>query len=460
MAYYRYHMTKLVLFLIFASLVSAVVFADVGVVIPGDREEPDPSILTLDEVMVHIRADHQHARVRITQIFGNHTNRVQEGKYVFAIPGDAAISDFAVWDGVVRIPGVILERKRASEIYESLKMQVIDPGLLQQDEGEEGARMASAFSARIVPIPAYGTKRLEIEYTQRIDLQGTQSYFSLPLKPDLFREQKTGYFSLDLELLSTIPIADLKLISSFYPLKMNPEGSGAWKGTFEAREFTLNEDFAFQYRLDTKKSELSFLAFRGADSALRTEGQTITAFEKPSTGKVEDGYFWTSAVLNEGGVVDEKNPRSLLILLDASSSMRWEKLEQSFAALEYFLQNLREQDEFQLILFHQETKTSSEAPLPATRENIAQALQFVRSQYLMGGTDFRKALDTAFESANKLKHKNRFLILLTDGNPTLTQIQTKKLLEHFTIRKSKGIAEGLLLWNRIRYEPYFTFRNC
>ena len=83
MAYYRYHMTKLVLFLIFASLVSAFVSADIGVVIPGDREEPDPSILTLDEVMVHIRADHQHARVRITQIFGNHTNRVQEGKYVF-----------------------------------------------------------------------------------------------------------------------------------------------------------------------------------------------------------------------------------------------------------------------------------------------------------------------------------------------------------------------------------------
>jgi Ca-activated chloride channel family protein len=441
MAYYKYRIIKLVLFLICASLSAGFASADIGVVIPGDSEEPDESVLTLDEVMVYIRADHQHARVRITQIFGNHTDRVQEGKYVFAIPGDAAISDFAVWDGVVRIPGVILERKRASEIYESLKMQLIDPGLLQQDEGEEGARMASAFSARIVPIPAYGTKRLEIEYTQRIDLQGTQSYFSLPLKPDLFREQKTGYFSLDLELFSTIPIADLKLISALYPLEMKPEGA-AWKGTFKAREFILNEDFAFQYRLDTKRSELSFLAFRGADSALRTEGQTITAFEKPSTGKVEDGYFWTSALLNEGGTTDETNPRSLLILLDTSSSMRWEKLEQSFAALEYFLENLRQHDEFQLILFHQETRTSSDDPVPATPANIAQALQFVRSQYLMGGTDFRKALDTAFQNATKLKNKNRYLVLLTDGNPTLTQIQTKALLEHFTTQNQNAALRG------------------
>jgi Ca-activated chloride channel family protein len=309
-------------------------------------------------------------------------------------------------------------------------MQQIDPGLLQQDEGEEGARMASAFSARIVPIPAYGTKRLEIEYTQKINLQGTQSYFSLPLKPDLFREQKAGYFSIDLELLSSLPIADFKLMAPSYPLQMKPEGTSAWRGSFEAHDLILQEDFAFQYRLETKKTELSFLAFRGADSALRTKGQTITAFEKPSTGEVEDGYFWSSALLNEGKTAADE-PRSLLILLDTSSSMRWEKLEQSFAALEFFLQNLREQDEFQLILFHQETQSSSNSPVPATAANIAHALQFVRSQYLMGGTDFRKAFETAFQAANKLKNKNRYLVLLTDGNPTLTQIQTKKLLELF-----------------------------
>jgi Ca-activated chloride channel family protein len=431
MVYYRYHMTHLVRFLIFASLFCAAAYADIGVVIPGDREEPDPSILTLDEVHIQVRVDNQHARVRITQIFGNHTNRIQEGKYVFAIPGDAAISDFAVWDGVVRIPGVILERKRASEIYESLRIQRIDPGLLQQDEGEEGARMASAFSARIVPIPAYGSKRLEIEYTQKINVQGTQSYFSLPLKPDLFREQKAGSVSLQLEFLSAIPFADFKFISTQYPIEMHPQGESKWQGSFEAKDILLSEDFAFQYRLDTQKSELSFLAFRGADSALRSEGQVVTAFDQPSTGKVEDGYFWASALLNEGGNANKQDPRSILILLDASSSMRWEKLEQAFAALDYFLQNLRENDEFQIILFHQEVHASSDSPLPATRANIQQALQFVKSQYLMGGTDFRKALDSAFQSASKLKNNNRYLILITDGNPTLTQIQTKKLIEHF-----------------------------
>ena len=115
---------------------------------------------------IDIRIDNGDARVAIQQIFASHEGGVLEGEYLFAMPSRATVSDFAVWDGVTRIPGVILERRRAEEIYENLRQQHIDPGLLQQGErGTEGASEAartSAFSARIVPIAGWGTKRLEI----------------------------------------------------------------------------------------------------------------------------------------------------------------------------------------------------------------------------------------------------------------------------------------------------------
>src|SRR5438105_9115011 len=136
--------------------------AQSGVLIPASTQKPDPAILSLDEMSVDIKIDNQFARVRVVQIFGNHTNRVQEGQYVFLIPTTASISDFAVWDGDVRIPGVILEKRRAEEIYEDLALQSIDPGLLSQ-EREDNAD--TAFTVKITPIPAYGTKRLELEYT-------------------------------------------------------------------------------------------------------------------------------------------------------------------------------------------------------------------------------------------------------------------------------------------------------
>ena len=86
--------------------------------------------------------------------------------------GARLISDFAVWDDATRIPGVILERKRAEEIYNDIRMQALDPGLLQMGERDaDEARRTSIFSARVVPIPAYGTKRIEIEYQERLGVE-------------------------------------------------------------------------------------------------------------------------------------------------------------------------------------------------------------------------------------------------------------------------------------------------
>src|SRR5713226_1658653 len=130
--------------------------AQSGVLIPSSTEKPDPSVLSLDEMSVNVLIDNQYARVRVTQIFGNRTERIQEGRYVFLIPTTASISDFAVWDGDVRIPGVILEKRRAEEIYKDLALQSIDPGLLKQERDDTAN---TAFTVQVAPIPAYGTKR-------------------------------------------------------------------------------------------------------------------------------------------------------------------------------------------------------------------------------------------------------------------------------------------------------------
>src|SRR5512146_2780511 len=155
--------------LIFLLLLPVCSWGDAGVLIPRDKAQPDPAILSLEEMEITVRIDNGDARVFIRQIFANHTASIEEGNYIFALPTRATISDFATWDGPVRLPAVILERKRAEEIYTQLKQQAVEPGLLQMGErGAEEAKRGSGFSARIVPIPAFGTKRLEIEYHESI----------------------------------------------------------------------------------------------------------------------------------------------------------------------------------------------------------------------------------------------------------------------------------------------------
>src|SRR5215469_570921 len=169
---------------------------DAGILLPRDKQQPDPRILSLEEMEIDVRIDNGDARVFVRQIFSNHTGLIEEGNYIFALPSHATISDFATWDGPVRIPAVILERKRAEELYNQLKQQAIDPGLLQMGErGSEEAKRTSVFSARIVPIAAYGTKRLEIEYHEAIPVENLKSYFAIPLRPDAYQSQTAHHLA-------------------------------------------------------------------------------------------------------------------------------------------------------------------------------------------------------------------------------------------------------------------------
>ena len=143
--------------------------AQSGVLIPKDKDAPDAAVLWLQEMSVNVVIDNGDAHVSVMQIFANHSKEIEEGTYVFALPTGSTVSDFATWDGPVRIPAVILERQRAEEIYEQAKSQAIDPGLLEAGERDgSDAKEDSDFTAKIVPIPAYGTKRLELEYHQKL----------------------------------------------------------------------------------------------------------------------------------------------------------------------------------------------------------------------------------------------------------------------------------------------------
>ena len=155
---------------------------------------------------IEIRVDNGDARVNIRQIFGSHSAQITEGAYSFALPTGGMVSDFAVWDDLTRIPGVILERRRAEEIYENLKQQAIDPGLLEQGERDaDEARRSNLFTAKIVPIPPYGTKRIEMEYHQRIAVENLRSALAIPLRPDVY-QAVTGGHSTSHRSISKAPL--------------------------------------------------------------------------------------------------------------------------------------------------------------------------------------------------------------------------------------------------------------
>ena len=76
------------------------------------------------------------------------------------------------------------------------------------------AEVASADAgAHIVPIPAYGTKRLEMEYHEKLSVEELKSLFAVPLKPDVYEAQSAGRLTIRFELRSKLPLADFQAAS-------------------------------------------------------------------------------------------------------------------------------------------------------------------------------------------------------------------------------------------------------
>jgi len=418
---------------------------DAGVIIPTGQERPDPSILSLDEMHISVYIDNGDARVFIQQIYGSHRSGVLEGNYFFALPSRALISDFAVWDGVTRIPGVILERKRAEEIYNALKWEAIDPGLLRMGErGAEEARRSQVFSAHIVPIPGFGTKRLELEYHETLPVENLESLFAVPLHPDAYQAQTAAHLEIDFELHSQHAIRDFQVIGQTFPLKITERGPTLIKATLEASNVSFKEDFAVRYVFDEAKADaLEVLTYRNPRPRQPDAAATAPAPANAS----EPGFFEASALFasrsrapSAGGAASAGPPRTMLVLLDTSLSMQWEKLERSFRAMETLLRSLRPGDHFNLLLFNTEQRWFEKEPVVADKPAVERALGFVRASALRGGTNLQQALGSGLEQAKSSRGES-YIVLLSDGDATRGLIGTGRLAAWYS-REWKSLPEA------------------
>lgn len=392
--------------------------AQAGLLVPTSVNHPDASVLSLREMAIDVGIARGYARVNVRQVFENHTDAVQEGTYRFALPPSAAIGDFAVWDGIVRIPGIILEKRRARAIYRDLTTRRIDPGLLQQGEEDdrpegEGPAKASGgalFSVKVAPIPARATKRLEIQFQQEAPILDGVGEFRLVLRPPDGEAPVAGTLTVSVRL------EDGAFVDAPGALALKSEPGVL---AHSSRNVTLDRDLIVRFRPSTQ-APLRLSAFRNPDGRL-PDGLALAPWERPSDVPLEkDGFFLfeilpptvPSASPSPGNPTADRPRRkatSLAILFDTSLSHRFSGLESSYSLLVDVLRSLRPDDRFALIPF-------DDGPAPGGLENatpaaVDAALVALRSRPLGPGTDLAAAVGAA---RSALRGRGRVL-LLTDG---------------------------------------------
>src|SRR5262249_37412816 len=117
----------------------------------------------------------QVAKTYICQTFMNDTDRNLAGTYLFPLPDDTTFSSFSLHIDGKPVEGQILEANAARQQYEEIVRRMVDPGLLEYADYK-------TVRARIFPIPAHGTKKVELEYTQVLRAENGLLKYSFPLK--------------------------------------------------------------------------------------------------------------------------------------------------------------------------------------------------------------------------------------------------------------------------------------
>ncbi len=414
---------------LFAALSAWPLLAQAGLLVPTSTGQADDRVLAIREMRIDVGIARGYARVNVRQIFENRTADQQEGTYRFALPPSASVGDFAIWDGLERIPGVILEMKRARGIYQELTRQKVDPGLLQQGEedssGDASARPSAAalFSVTVSPIPAYATKRLELQFQQETPFIAGIGEFRLVLRPP------DAEAPVAKKLIIHIHLED----GSFEPvasgLPLSPSADGA---TFSGTEVKLDRDLVFRIK-PAAAAPMSLSAFRNPDGRL-PDGLALAPWERPSDVPPEkDGFFLLQAI--PPGVASQTAARAmkpdaarpgqtLVILFDTSLSHRWGGLETAYGELVRVLQALKDSDRFAIIPYDR-TPADGAQLAPPTPAAIEAALSALRERPLGPGADVTRAL----ASARKVAGAKGRILLLTSGAGVASSKALKAALE-------------------------------
>ncbi|MCR4714623.1 MAG: DUF2135 domain-containing protein [Treponemataceae bacterium] len=115
----------------------------------------------LSELSVEVEVMGNIATTKLDMIFVNETNRILEGEFEFPLGEGETVTGYALdINGKMR-QGVVVEKDKGRQVFETIVRQNVDPGLIEKTSGNN-------FKTRIYPLPANGSRHVQITYQSRL----------------------------------------------------------------------------------------------------------------------------------------------------------------------------------------------------------------------------------------------------------------------------------------------------
>jgi hypothetical protein len=414
---------------------------------PTDKSERD-SAVTLASHSVKVRISGAVARTEVDEVFRNETADVLEGIYRFPLPADAKIERLALEvDGRLE-EGAFVDRDRAAAIWRGsivnaapelrreMRDEIVwvpgpwkDPALLEWQRG-------SRFELRIFPIPARGTRRVVLAYTQVLAPSGQLRRYTYPLAHDPSGSTRVGDFRVDVQVRGNDP--QLGVAPRGYAMTVRGEGE-VTRITHAERNFVPAGDLVVEYALPERDREVTAWAYAPTRAALaqapaakpaadpRTPDPWAAAGSAgPSAGAPtgaaprsdDDGYPYVAVALRPTlPRVSDDERRTYALVVDTSRSMYGESLRRATHLAARLVRELGDDDRFTVLACDTDCRAfpgGLQAPGREASERVGAWLDGIPAE---GASDPTAAIAAAERAARAGGGALR-IVYLGDGTPT------------------------------------------
>ncbi|PYM08688.1 MAG: trypsin [Verrucomicrobia bacterium] len=337
---------------------------------------------------VEVKIDGQVAVTSIDQEFYNPNDQRLEGTYMYPVPEGAHIDKFSMEIGGKMVDAELLRADKARQIYEDIVRRMRDPALLEY-AGRD------LFKIRIFPIEPRSRKPIKISYTELLRSDAGTVTYSYPLSTEKFSAQPIKSLSVKVEVKTEQPLASI--YSPSHKVEIKRDGANRAVIGYESKDETPDTDFQLVYNSEARDVGLSLITHKPAG---------------------EDGYFLLLAAPTTAKET-KPAPKDIVFVVDTSGSMAGPKLQQAKKALEFCVENLNNEDRFEIVRFSTEAESLFGKLVDADSEHRKRASNFIADLKPIGGTAIADALQSALKARTEKTERPFLIIFLTDGLPTV-----------------------------------------
>jgi Ca-activated chloride channel family protein len=349
----------------------------------------------------------QVAMTTVYEEFVNEWYLSTDAVYSFPLPPDARATNFYYWYGDTMYRATLKVQEQAP-----------NPGPGEGGVDAEVTKYLGRNGIRVLlnGIPPGKIQRVRLEYIQQCQYYNAGIEYYYPLNTDKFTMYPLESFSFNINVQATDDILT-STVQNFPEANFQQAGARSLRVAIDVPKMYINKDLIFTYTTRTDSLDFDFFAVDNDTS----DGH-FALFLKPSV-KIDSSKIF---------------PKTVVFVLDCSSTMYGINFDQSKLAIKDCLENLNQGDKFNIVTFASTATAWQASSVSATPQNIASASMYINSLSTSSGSSLSAAFGKAFQSIT-LDTVVNAILLFSDGKAAMDP----KLVQSSNIHKAGIFSIGI-----------------